>query len=216
MELWIWVVGSYFSGSVPFALLIGLAHGVDIRKVGSGNVGTTNVGRALGRKWGVLCLILDVMKGLLPVLVGGLVLGYANRRDLPAEEAWRWMAIGAAAVVGHVFPIWLKFKGGKGVATSLGVLLGFWPILTLPGVGVAVVWVIVVKLSKYVSLASVMAAVSLPLFAWVHAVTTAARPWDRLPFIVVGAALALLVVVRHRTNITRLMAGTENRVGAKK
>lgn len=213
MELMLWVAGAYLCGSIPFALLIGLARGVDVRQVGSGNVGATNVGRALGRKWGVLCFILDVLKGLLPVLIGGMTLGYANRLDLPPEEAWRWLALGAAAVLGHVFPIWLKFKGGKGVATGLGVLLGFWPILTLPGVGSAILWVTLVLTLRYVSLASMAGAVALPIFAFIHAQLTAPQPMDRVPFFVVGAALALLVVVRHRANISRLIAGTEHRIG---
>lgn len=213
MELMLWVAGAYLCGSIPFALLIGLARGVDVRQVGSGNVGATNVGRALGRKWGVLCFILDVLKGLLPVLIGGLMLGYANRLDLPPDEAWRWLALGAAAVLGHVFPVWLKFKGGKGVATGLGVLLGFWPILTLPGVGSALLWVTLVLTLRYVSLASMAGAVALPLFAFIHAQFTAPRPMDRVPFFVVGAALALLVVLRHRANISRLIAGTEHRIG---
>ncbi|MCE9589901.1 MAG: glycerol-3-phosphate 1-O-acyltransferase PlsY [Planctomycetes bacterium] len=209
------VVAAYLCGSIPFALLIGLARGVDVRKAGSGNVGATNVGRVLGRRWGVLCFVLDVLKGFIPVLAGGVVLGYAGNVKLSPTEAWIWLSLGVAAVVGHVFPVWLGFKGGKGVATSLGVLLGYWPILTLPGLGAAVVWVAFALALRYVSLASIAAAVVLPVLVVIHSHFTAPRLGDRVPFLVVCSALALLVVLRHRTNISRLMAGTESKIGRK-
>lgn len=215
-QAFIWIALAYACGSTPFALLIGLARGVDIRKQGSGNVGATNVGRVLGRRWGVLCFVLDVLKGLLPVLGAGAAMGLLGSRGLSSAQAWWWLAVGGAAVVGHVFPIWLRFKGGKGVATSLGVLLGFWPVLTLPGALAGLTWVALIKATRYVSVASIGAAVMLPLYF-----VGVSRGMDRggeefLPFLVVSILLALLVVVRHRANIARLRAGTENRVGASK
>ncbi len=216
-EAWLaWLVIGYLSGSVPFGLLIGLARGVDIRLHGSGNVGATNAGRVLGRPWGVVCFCLDLLKGLAPVLLGGLALGYVGKPDLSALAGWKWLVIGAAAVIGHIFPVWLKFKGGKGVATGLGVVLGYFPVLTLPGVLAAATWLIVVRATRYVSVASMSAAVSLPIFMfmWVFATGHGRTAW--VPFLVVTAVLAGLVVLRHRTNLKRLRAGTEPKVGQKR
>ena len=117
------VLLAYLCGSIPMGLCIGFSRGMDIRTQGSRNIGATNCGRVLGRPWGVLCFILDVLKGLGPVLGAGLVLGYAGRSDLGSSEAWQWLCIAAAAVLGHVFPVWLKFQGGKGVATSVGMMI---------------------------------------------------------------------------------------------
>lgn len=216
-EVWLaWLVIAYLAGSVPFGLLIGLARGVDIRVHGSGNVGATNLGRVLGRWWGVLCFMLDVLKGLLPVLLGGLALGYVGDATLPVSAAWRWLALGVAAVVGHVFPVWLKFRGGKGVATGLGVVLGFFPVLTVAGIVAAAVWGVTVRTTRYVSVASVSAASSLPvaMLAWVFATGYGRAAW--LPFTVVTASLAGLVVWRHRTNLARLKAGTEPKIGERR
>ena len=181
--------------------------------MGSGNVGATNVGRVLGRRLGITCFVLDVAKGAVPVLayagaIGGLA---ALRTEGGAGAAGGWLAVAAAAVAGHVFPIWLAFRGGKGVATSLGVVLGFWPVLTVPGLAAMVLWLAVVLATGYVSLASVLAAVVLPPLA------VLASWWLELPtgvtliFFGVTSALAALVVVRHRTNLSRLRAGTEGR-----
>ncbi|MCC7204744.1 MAG: glycerol-3-phosphate 1-O-acyltransferase PlsY [Phycisphaeraceae bacterium] len=213
---WPCLIGAYLVGSIPFGLLIGWTRGVDIRKAGSGNVGATNAGRVLGRKWGVLCFVLDVLKGLLPVLIAGAVMGWLGRRDLPAADTWRWLAVAAAAVVGHVFPVWLKFRGGKGVATSLGVLLGFYPVLTLPAVTALVVWVALVKTFHYVSLASIVAAVSLPVTLLIEGQIRRQAISYLTPYLVVTSLLALLVIVRHRSNIQRLLAGTESKVGQKR
>ena len=211
----IWICVGYLSGSVPFGLLIGLARGVDIRKSGSGNVGATNTGRQLGRKWGVLCFVLDVVKGLGPVLACGLVMGYANKSDLGAAEAWRWLAVAAAAICGHIYPVWLGFKGGKGVATSLGVLLGFWPLLTLSGLVAAAVWLLVLAVWRYVGLASVVAAILLPLSLLLGAAFQQSRTWaDQLPLLVVTSVMALLVVVRHRGNLQRIAQGSEPKIGS--
>jgi glycerol-3-phosphate acyltransferase PlsY len=216
-SLWlIWVALAYLAGSIPFGLLMGLARGVDIRNHGSGNVGATNAGRVLGKSWGIACFILDVLKGLLPVLLAGLAFNYAGQWDLTAAQAGKWLAVAVAAVVGHVFPVWLKFKGGKGVATGLGVLLAFWPILTIPGAVALLLWLVCVKIWRYVSLASIVAAVSLPLTLLIALLSAGELDADTIPFFVVVTLLALLVILRHRDNLARLRAGTESKIGGKR
>lgn len=208
-----WIILAYGCGSVPFALLIGLARGVDIRNHGSGNVGATNCGRTLGRRFGIACFVLDVFKGFAPVAAAGAVNGWFGQNQLDLADAWWWLAVAAAAVVGHVFPIWLKFRGGKGVATGLGVLLGFWPILTVPGLIALGVWLLVAMVFRMVSLASVVAAMSLPLAlvgaTWFGEQTLASHS----PFLIVTVFLATIIVVRHRTNLSRLLTGKEEKIG---
>lgn len=216
MPLWVWVILSYVAGSIPFGVIIGLAKGVDLRKVGSGNVGATNVGRVLGRKWGLLCFALDLLKGMVPVLAAGFALGYIHQRALPPDQAWRWLSVAAAAVVGHVFPLWLGFKGGKGVATGLGALLGVWPILTLPALATFALWGLVLWIFRYVSLASIVAAAALPILTYIAGSLRDTTVSAMLPFLAVTSALSVLVILRHRANLARLIAGTENRIGQSK
>lgn len=208
-----WTIAAYLSGSIPFGLLISRLHGRDVRREGSGNIGATNVGRVLGRKWGALCFVLDVLKGLIPVLAAGFHLGYAGRWNLRTDEAWHWLAVAAAAVLGHMFPPWLGFRGGKGVATSLGTLLGAWPLLTVPGLLAAATWAIVAGLSRYVSLASMTAAIALPLYILLLALLRRQPCRDLIPFLLVTGLLAILVLVRHQANIRRLITGTEPKIG---
>lgn len=216
MNHWMtWSLVGYLCGSVPFGLLIGRWRGVDIRQAGSGNIGATNVGRVLGKKWGIACFLMDVFKGLLPVLTAGLAMGYAGRVDFPAGDAWRWLAVAAAAMLGHVFPIWLGFKGGKGVATGLGVLLGLWPIVTVPGLVAFATWFLILVLFRYVSLASIIGGLVLPLYIWLHGVLNHQSVSQRWPFMVVSGFMALLVLARHRTNISRLLRGEESQIGSK-
>jgi len=209
---WLWTILAYFCGAIPFGLLIGLLQGIDLRKVGSGNLGATNAIRALGKVWGGLCLLLDITKGFGPVLASGLVLGYIGQDALSKTEAAQWLSVGAAAVIGHVFPVWLRFKGGKGVATGLGALLGFWPLMTLSASGAIVVWIAVVVFSRYVSLASMVAAVCLPVLTIVAAVLIHLPVIDASPFILLTGLLAVLVLLRHRQNLGRLKTGTEHRI----
>lgn len=217
---WLYLVGAYLAGSIPFALLLGLMKGVDIRKVGSGNVGATNLGRACGRGFGIAGFALDVLKGLVPVLMAG---QFTNHGEafLPEPAPWQagllWISIGVSAVLGHVYSLWLGFKGGKGVATSLGVLLGFFPLLTLAGGVGGLLWLAACFFSGYVSLASVVAAVSVPvttLLAWRLLPESETRyhddPWVFGTFTVL---LAALVIVKHRSNMVRLRAGTESKAG---
>ena len=193
-------VFAYFLGAVPFALIIGKLHGVDIRKVGSGNVGATNVTRAVGPVHGKICFALDLLKGAIPVLWAQLALPGCSGIAIAA---------GAIAIVGHMFPVYLKFKGGKGVSTGAGVALALAP---LPLLCALALWAVLFLASRYVSLASIIAAVSLPLFAFLFKMlnfgSTTARS---IPVLVFFTLVAALTVYRHRSNIKRLLDGTENR-----
>lgn len=210
----------FLCGSIPFGLLIGRWHGIDIREHGSKNIGATNVLRVLGRRAGSLCFLLDVSKGLAPTLAAGILAGLVGRLDIDTGRAWLWLAAMACPVLGHMFSPWVRFRGGKGVATGLGSLLGVFPVLTVAGVGAFALWIVVVARWRYVGLASTIAALSLP--AWIAGTFIAAgnlgwlgRPWHAAgwPYLAVGAALAALVVLKHRANIRRLLSGTESRLG---
>jgi len=210
MVIGILIIVSYLVGAIPFGLLIAKAHGIDIRTVGSGNIGATNVSRALGKKWAYLCFALDLLKGLIPMLAAMFILP----RELTTAKIGLWLAVGATAILGHVFPVYLKFKGGKGVATSLGVVLGLWPFYTIVGLITFMIWVIVVKIWHYISLGSILGAVVFPLLLtaaiciipeWRFAVL-----W---PLLVAAVALGAILLIRHKDNIKRLLAGTENRIG---
>ena len=208
------VVGAYLCGSIPFGWLIGRAHGVDIRRIGSGNIGATNCGRILGRKWGILCTALDALKGFVPVALAGCLLGYLGDAELPASDAWRWLVVALGAVLGHMFPVWLGFRGGKGVATGLGVMLGLYPAMTIPALGAAATWTIVALGTRYIGLASVAAAGALPLFVALWTALSGAAWRGRLPFLVVFGVMGLLVIYRHRGNLARMARGTEPKWGA--
>ena len=200
---------AYVLGATPFAALLAKAHGVDLRKVGSGNVGATNVARALGRKWGYLCFLLDTGKGLTAVLVAGWALRRLEGFPTLLQQA-SWLGVGCGAILGHVFSFYLRFRGGKGVATALGVVLGMYPYFTFAGLCALGVWIVVTLASRYVSLGSVTAAVAfLPLFAAFN--WPVSEVWPMGVFAVLMVALILL---RHRQNIRRLLAGTENRIGS--
>lgn len=210
MPIWLWPIIAYVSGSIPFSLLLGWTQGVDIRKHGSGNPGATNLGRVCGKKFGLLCFVLDLLKGFIPVFAFGLTYKLIGS-TAELGHAAMWIVTAAAAVVGHVFPVWLMFKGGKGVATSSGVLLGVWPVLTLAGAGGLLVWFVVMKLTAVVALASIAAAISLPVFA-LGAGLALSLPFDTvMVYVGVCLGLAVLVVIRHRSNIARLREGTENK-----
>lgn len=210
---------SYLLGAIPFGLLLGWSQGVDIRVHGSGNIGATNLGRVLGRRWGLIGFVLDVCKGLGPTLAAGWWFGWLGPVTpgaggaLSAAEAGAWLGVAAAAMLGHVFPVYLKFRGGKGVATGLGVMLGVWPYLTLPAGGALLTWLLMAGSLRYVGWASTMAAVSLP--AW-FVVLAASLGWPVAvgwPFIAVTGAMALLVIYRHRGNLARTLGGVEPRLG---
>lgn len=188
------IIVGYLLGAIPFAVLIARRHGVDILKEGSGNPGATNVKRVLGKKAGNLCFFLDFLKGL---VAAGWVL-------LPFWEASNPVLLSViglfAAIIGHSFSVFIRFRGGKGVATTMGGLLAIMPLVLLTGL---LLWVIVFYTTRYVSLASLVFGISLPLFGWIYGV--------EMTKIVLGLILAVLLLVRHRANIVRLLNGTENR-----
>jgi len=204
---------AYVIGSTPVGVIIAHFHNEDLRAKGSGNVGATNVGRVIGRKWGFFCFYLDVAKGLVPVLVASmLVCGESSALPTATQQA-SMLSVAFGAIAGHVFSFWLKFRGGKGVATSLGVVLGVFPYFTYPGLCAFAIWIAVTLISRYVSLGSIVAAAAfVALFAAFNFAHIAAL-WPLGTF---AAVMAALIIVRHRTNITRLLAGTENKIGVKR
>ncbi len=202
------IIAAYFLGSIPFGLLIAKAHGKDLRSIGSGNIGATNVSRALGRKWAYFCFVLDVLKGLIPMLATMLITEPDSVLTL-----WLWLAVGCAAILGHIFPIYIKFKGGKGVSTSFGVALGLWPYFTVCALFFAVTWVVVVLIWRYVSLASIAASVTFPLVLIVAIILIPGWEFGNLwPVFITAIAIPIMVIVRHRENIKRLRAGTESKI----
>jgi len=212
------LLGAFLAGSIPFGLLIGLARGIDIRQHGSKNIGATNCGRVLGRPLGVLCFLLDFLKGFLPVLGAGFALGAIGRADSPAGLAWSWLAVVVAAVMGHMFSPWIGFKGGKGVATGFGGLMGVWPVMTIPALLALVVWAVFLRATRYMGLSSCLAAMCLPLgvlaLPSLGPVLGLTVPGGvLLPHLTVSTVLAAFVVYRHRGNLARTWAGTELRIG---
>jgi glycerol-3-phosphate acyltransferase PlsY len=207
-------VAAYLLGSIPFGFLIARAHGIDLRKIGSGNIGATNVSRALGKKWAYLCFILDVLKGLIPML---LVVGFGLvEKDVSLGQLWMWLGVGCAAILGHVFPVYLGFHGGKGVATSLGVVLGLWPYYTLSGLIIFAIWAIAILIWRYVSLASILAATAFPIvLTLLIGLIPEWRFGNLWPLYAAAIGIPLLVVARHAENIKRLMEGSEPKIGRK-
>ena len=188
------VLLGYFIGSIPFALVLARYRGLDLRKIGSGNLGAANVLRASGATAGVVVAVLDIGKGALSVL---LVDQLSDGPALPAMA-------GLAAIVGHIYPIWLRFRGGKGVATACGVFAVLTPLAAAPAfaIFIATVWI-----TRYISLGSVIASVVLPPVAYV----TGSPP----PVVASAVAASILIVFRHRSNLARLASGTERRIGAR-
>ena len=195
---------SYLVGALPFGLWIGLIFkGVDIRTLGSQNIGATNVLRVFGFRLGVVAMFLDTVKGMFGVVLAR----YLLREALASGEATFWMLliVGLLAILGHTFSIFLRFKGGKGVASTFGVMLG----LSLPVALIAFgVWLALVGLTRYVSLASIVASVVIPVSAYL-VLPSPEREW----LVGLGAIIAVLVTVRHRANIGRLLQGTEAKIG---
>jgi acyl phosphate:glycerol-3-phosphate acyltransferase len=194
---------SYLIGSVPWGYLIARLKGVDIRQHGSGNIGTANVLRVMGKKWGYLVFLCDFFKGFLSVKLGSLIAAY-----FLVNVGLGSVIAAVACVLGHDYPIWLGFKGGKGIATLAGTVLSLFPPLVFVSFGV--VWVAVFLISRYTSLASISAVVALPIATYLI-VAKAERPL-LVGFSVLMAALAIWL---HRSNIARLLNGTENRFGKK-
>ena len=193
------VLASYLLGSIPTGLLIGKRMGVDVRTVGSGNIGATNVARTIGKKVGVLVLLLDALKGALPLALFT-ALDADTRLTLDAPlDPYLMTAVGLAPIVGHCFPIWLRFRGGKGVATALGVFLVMDP----PIIGIAVLaFALLYAVTRIVSVGSLTAALTVPVASFLLG-----RP---APIVALGAAGAVIVIVKHHQNIRRLLTRSEN------
>ena len=199
---------AYLCGSLPFGYWAGLMKGMDIRKHGSGNIGATNVIRVLGKGVGIPVFILDMLKGVVPV---ALAESWMNHHGAsPGTATLIAVCCAAAAVLGHMFTFWLGFKGGKGVATSAGALLGLAPLSLLIGF---VVWLIVYFRSRVVALASIASAIALPIA--MALVMTYQGTWNFV-LLGLGIVMGVLVAVRHRSNIARMLMGTENRFENKK
>jgi glycerol-3-phosphate acyltransferase PlsY len=208
------VVAAYLIGSIPFSfLVVKLMTGADIREVGSRNVGATNVARSFGKLPGIIALLLDMAKGYAAVALAKWVTSSpqwplpAGVDALPLHSRAFWVALcGLIAVLGHMFPVWLRFHGGKGVATATGVFLALDPIAVLAG---AIVFAIVVISTRFVSLASIVSSASVPIFL---------RFLTHAPFwtVNISIVIAIAIIIKHHSNIARLTQGRERRMGERK
>ncbi|MGH7827099.1 MAG: glycerol-3-phosphate 1-O-acyltransferase PlsY [Candidatus Binatia bacterium] len=193
MKVGLLIIFAYFLGSVPAGYLLGYFAGVDVRKAGSGNVGATNVARVLGKRQGIWTLLADSAKGFIPAVLAV---------HLELDQAGTAL-VGVAAFLGHLYPVFLKFKGGKGVATAFGVVLGLAPLAT---VCLIALFCVVILTTRIVSLSSIIGAAAAPFVLWL---------FDHPPaMIIMSALLAVMIILRHRSNIARLFAGTEPTFGA--
>ena len=224
MQLWFCPVLAFLLGSIPFGLLIAKAKGIDIRQHGSGNIGATNVFRIVGKKHGIGCLLLDALKGFIPVLIAISVIQfegmnppmslnaltqYAHDFSMPTAQIFQVLT-GLCAVLGHNYTPWAGFKGGKGIATSAGVFVALMPEAI---VIMIVIWLLVFLIGRYVSMASIIAAAALPLVtlwgSWFHGKIQNGT-WNK-PLFFFTVILAVLAIWKHRSNIVRLRNGTEHR-----
>jgi glycerol-3-phosphate acyltransferase PlsY len=193
MEVYWLLPIAYLLGSVPTGYILGTLAGVDVQKAGSGNIGATNVARIVGKRQGILTLLADIAKGFIPVILG------VNLGLTSAQSA----LVGIAAFLGHLYPVFLRFRGGKGVATALGVLLALTPLASLL---LIVVFAVVIFWSRVTSLGSISTAVAAPVTLWLMSYPT--------PVVVMSLFLALMIVIRHSANIRRLTRGTEPKLGS--
>jgi glycerol-3-phosphate acyltransferase PlsY len=227
MQLWLCPILAFLLGSIPFGLIIAKAKGINIREHGSGNIGATNVLRVIGKKYGITCLLLDALKGFIPVAIATNLIQIHGRTVqiplhfldswaliLPAAEALKGQSVqiltALAAVLGHNYSPWVGFKGGKGIATSAGVLLALMPVAVLL---LIVVFLVVFLTTRYVSLASIVAAAVLPIMtlwgSWHHG-RIQDGTWNK-PLFAFSVIIAVLAIWKHRSNIQRLREGTEHR-----
>ncbi len=198
------LVVAYLLGSIPTAVWYGkIFHGTDVRQHGSGNAGATNSLRTFGRTAGIIVLIIDFLKGFLAVLSAQFL--------FPDIDKYLPLYMGIAAVIGHLYPVFAQFRGGKGVATALGVIAATFPMTVI---GCIIVFAIIVYLTKYVSLGSMLGALAFPVQIAFNAWNT--NPNQNPYYLGFASALFLILVFTHRHNIQRLMKGTENKIGAKK
>ena len=198
MTIAAWLIGAYLIGAVPFGFLIGKVRGIDVRTVGSRNIGATNVFRTVGRKWGLAAFFCDVMKGLLPTLAA---------RHFAADAACLPLCVAIACVVGHMLTPYMKFRGGKGVATAFGALIALMPAT----VGIAfAIFSLTFACSHYISLGSCVAATSLAVMVWIPFLDHAGC--RDMPLCILVTLIAAFIVWKHRSNIVRLAHGNENKI----
>ncbi len=229
MTVWLMcLVGAYLVGSIPFGVIIGRAKGIDIRQHGSRNVGATNVSRVLGRQLGIFCFALDFLKGAGPVVAAGMLQRVFGREpaELAVSDTWWWLGTAAATVFAHMHSPWLGFRGGKGVATGFGAMVAMYDLLTIPALAALVVWCATVRLSRYVSLASILATLSLPLLYMLWLIPSdvgnravadiAAELYHASPPLIMTSLLAMLVIYKHRLNIVRLRRGEEPKLSTRR
>ena len=231
MFLWIPPIIAFLLGSIPFGLLIAKSRGINIREHGSGNIGATNVLRIVGKKYGIACFILDFLKGLIPALLGYNLYTFTGADETMAISALREYAFdlgsnqfkaqalavftGLCAILGHNYSPWVNFKGGKGIATSAGVLAVFMPF----GLPILIlIFLLTYKISRYVSLASIMASASLPLLvlfgAWKHGKLTNGT-WNK-PLLIFAVFVGVMAIWKHRSNIKNILNGSEFKFESKK
>ena len=213
MKFTILIIAAYLIGAIPFAMIIAKAYGKDLRKIGSGNIGTTNLSRAVGKKWGYVCFILDTTKGLIPMVIASKIISSPPT----TTELILSLVVGCAAVTGHIFPIYIKFKGGKGVATSFGVAMGLWPYYTICALIAMTCWISSVLLWRYISLASIIAAISFPMA--LTTITILNKNWlfqNLWPLFIVAIIIPLMVIIKHRENVIRIIKGKEHKAFSKK
>lgn len=237
MQLWFCPILAFLMGSIPFGLLISRSQGIDIRQHGSGNIGATNVLRVLGKKFGIPCLLLDALKGFIPVVIALSLVRIAGKEAslaIPLLKPWSLelasdqrftgqlahVVTGLMAILGHNYSPWVGFKGGKGIATSAGVLLGLFPFFGV--LLLLIIWAVLFLTTRYVSVASMGAAAALPLLTHIGArfhhvdndkslpTLWEAGTWNK-PLFALSLAIAVMAIWKHRGNIQRLLNGTENR-----
>lgn len=232
MQLWLCPLLAFLLGSIPFGLLIAKAKGVNIREHGSGNIGATNVLRVMGKTFGIPCLILDMLKGLIPTVLAITLIRFEGQPNgmavasllphahvFPADQQFTAQALvvfcGLLAILGHNYSPWVGFKGGKGIATSAGVVIALMPAAI---VILLAVWLLLFATTRYVSIASIGAAAVLPLLtlwgSWFHG-RIQDGTWNK-PLFVFSVAIAVLAIWKHRSNIQRLREGTEHRFERKR
>ena len=209
------LLAAYLIGSFPFGFWIAKLKGIDIRDHGSGNIGATNVFRNLGPRYGVLVLILDIAKGLLPVLIGSSVIlekipiDPAVVNDKEALEGFVYVTLAISTIIGHNYTFWLGFKGGKGIATSAGALIPFLPEVLI---GSFIIWIVVFFTSRYVALASILAALSLPILPYLLDHNYIFPDINSsLPVLLFGVLAGLMALWRHKSNIQRIIKGEEDK-----
>ena len=224
MQLWLCPLIAFLLGSIPFGLIIAKAKGINIREHGSGNIGATNVLRVVGKKYGIACLLLDALKGFVPTVIAISLIRFPgiqnpmtlngllpHASEFPMLTAQMFQVLtGLCAILGHNYSPWVGFKGGKGIATSAGVLIALMPAAVVILISI---WGLVFLFSRYVSLASILAAAALPLLtlwgSWFHGKIQNGT-WNK-PLFAFSIIIAVLAIWKHRSNIQRLLAGTEHR-----